>query len=75
MPTTHASPTAVRLEQVAKTYVVRTRAGRLRRRRTEVHAVDGISFEVGGGEMVGLLPQGTIPPKWERSGSTFRLMP
>ncbi len=55
MPTAHASPTAVRLEQVAKTYVVRTRAGRLRRHRTEVHAVDGISFEVGSGEMVGYL--------------------
>jgi ABC-2 type transport system ATP-binding protein len=38
-----------------KTFVVRQRAGRVRRRRIEVRAVDGVSFDVSAGEMVGYL--------------------
>ncbi len=38
-----------------KTFTVRHRAGRLRRRRVEVAAVDHVSFTVGAGEMVGYL--------------------
>ncbi|MGI9595227.1 MAG: ABC transporter ATP-binding protein [Acidimicrobiales bacterium] len=45
----------IRLESVDKTYVVRTRAGRLRRHRREVRAVDHVSFTVEPGEMVGYL--------------------
>ncbi len=46
---------AVRLDGVHKTYVVRTKAGRVRRRRADVHAVDDVSFEIRAGEMVGYL--------------------
>ncbi|MEZ5378898.1 MAG: ATP-binding cassette domain-containing protein [Acidimicrobiales bacterium] len=46
---------AVRLRHVHKRYVVRTKGGRLRRRRIEVHAVDDVSFDIGRGEMVGYL--------------------
>lgn len=53
------TPTAgtpvIRLEGVDKTYVVRTRAGVLRRNRRDVKAVDDVSFTVGAGEMVGYL--------------------
>ena len=45
----------IRLESVGKTYVVRARAGRLRRIRREVRAVEGVSFTVQPGEMVGYL--------------------
>ena len=38
-----------------KSFVVRRRAGIVRRERVDVHAVDGISFEVRAGEMVGYL--------------------
>jgi ABC-2 type transport system ATP-binding protein len=46
---------AIEVTDVHRTFVVRRRAGRLRRRRHEVRAVDGLSFTVGRGEMVGLL--------------------
>ena len=46
---------AIRLEQIDKTYVIRTRAGRVRRARREVPAVADVSFSVGWGEMVGYL--------------------
>lgn len=45
----------IRLDGIDKTYVVRTRAGRLRRNKREVRAVEGVSFTVGAGEMVGYL--------------------
>ncbi|MEM9563765.1 MAG: ATP-binding cassette domain-containing protein [Actinomycetota bacterium] len=46
---------AIRLDRIDKTYVVRTRAGRLRRHRREVRAVEDVTFEVSPGEMVGYL--------------------
>lgn len=45
----------INLTSVSKTYVVRTRAGRVRRERRDVRAVDAISFAVEPGEMVGYL--------------------
>lgn len=45
----------IRLSEVDKTYVVRTRAGLIRRNRREVAAVNGVSFSVESGEMVGYL--------------------
>ena len=43
----------IEVEDLRRTFVVRRRTGRVRRVATEVHAVDGISFEVERGEMVG----------------------
>ena len=43
----------VELENVSKDFVVYRRAGRVRRHRTVVRAVDAISFSVEAGEMVG----------------------
>jgi ABC-2 type transport system ATP-binding protein len=43
----------IELEDVEKTFTQRVRRGRMRRERREVRAVDGISFEVGPGELVG----------------------
>ena len=43
----------VEVQDVAKRFVVRAKAGRLRRERREVMAVDGISFSVERGAMVG----------------------
>ncbi|RAJ69729.1 ABC-2 type transport system ATP-binding protein [Streptomyces sp. Amel2xB2] len=43
------------LEGLEKVFQVRRRAGRLRRERREVRAVDGISFTVRRGEMVGYI--------------------
>ncbi|MBY8887950.1 ATP-binding cassette domain-containing protein [Streptomyces sp. PTM05] len=45
----------IRFEDVEKVFQVRRKAGRLRRERHEVRAVDGISFEVPRGEMVGYI--------------------
>jgi ABC-type microcin C transport system duplicated ATPase subunit YejF len=45
----------IELEHVEKTFVVRRKAGRLRRTRTEVRAVDDVSFEVPAGSMVGYI--------------------
>jgi len=45
----------ISVDGVDKTYVVRTRAGRLRRTKREVEAVAGVSFTVRAGEMVGYL--------------------
>jgi ABC-2 type transport system ATP-binding protein len=43
----------IELENVEKTFVLRVKRGRLRRERREVRAVDGISFRVARGELVG----------------------
>jgi ABC-2 type transport system ATP-binding protein len=43
----------IEVERLQKTFVVRRRAGRLRRVRSEVRAVDGITFAVEAGESVG----------------------
>jgi ABC-2 type transport system ATP-binding protein len=43
------------LEEVEKVFRVRRKVGRLRRERQEVRAVDGISFTVPRGEMVGYI--------------------
>jgi ABC-2 type transport system ATP-binding protein len=45
----------IELDAVDKTYVVRTRAGRVRRRRRDVEAVANVSFTVSAGETVGYL--------------------
>jgi ABC-2 type transport system ATP-binding protein len=45
----------IELESVEKTFVVMRRSGWLRRQRTEVHAVAGISFEVPEGAIVGYI--------------------
>ncbi len=45
----------IELTDVEKTFVVRRRAGLLRRTRAEVRAVDGLSFTVERGEMVGYI--------------------
>lgn len=49
------SAPAITCTDLRKTFVVRQRVGRLRRQRVEVHAVDGVSFDVMPGEMVGYL--------------------
>jgi ABC-2 type transport system ATP-binding protein len=45
----------IEVEEVAKSFTVRRRSGRLRRSRTRVAAVDRISFTVATGEFVGYL--------------------
>ena len=45
----------IQVEDLTRTFVVRRRAGRFRRTATEVRAVDGISFDVARGEMVGYI--------------------
>ena len=45
----------IELDHVEKTFVVRRRAGRLRRTRTEVRAVDDVSFEIPAGSMCGYI--------------------
>jgi ABC-2 type transport system ATP-binding protein len=45
----------VEVEDLEKTFVVRRRAGRLRRRRAEVRAVAGVSFALEAGAMVGYI--------------------
>jgi len=45
----------VDVQDVSRTFVVRRRSGVLRRRRTEVKAVSGISFQIEPGEMVGYI--------------------
>jgi ABC-2 type transport system ATP-binding protein len=45
----------IRLDDVEREFVVRRRDGRVRRRRQVVRAVDGISFDVTAGEIVGYI--------------------
>jgi ABC-2 type transport system ATP-binding protein len=45
----------IEVDEVAKSFTVRRRSGRLRRSRVQVAAVDGISFTVAAGEFVGYL--------------------
>ena len=45
----------IELEDVEKTFVVRRKRGRVRRERTVVRAVDGISFEIEAGSLVGYI--------------------
>jgi ABC-2 type transport system ATP-binding protein len=45
----------IELDQVHKTFMVWRKAGRLRRERTAVRAVSGVSFAIGRGEMVGYI--------------------
>jgi ABC-2 type transport system ATP-binding protein len=45
----------IRVADLEKTFEVRRRAGRLRRERVTVRAVDGVSFEVQPGEMIGYI--------------------
>jgi ABC-2 type transport system ATP-binding protein len=45
----------IELEDLEKTFTVRTRAGRVRRSRHEVRAVDGVSFAIEAGSMVGYI--------------------
>jgi ABC-2 type transport system ATP-binding protein len=46
---------AVTARGLTKTFVVRTKAGRVRRERREVRAVDDVSFTIDPGEMVGYI--------------------
>jgi ABC-type uncharacterized transport system ATPase subunit len=53
----------IELDDVSKSFVVRTAAGRLRRRRELVTAVDHVSFTVDAGAMVGYIgPNGAHLP-------------
>jgi ABC-2 type transport system ATP-binding protein len=45
----------IEVDEVAKSFTVRRRSGRLRRGRVHVPAVDGISFTIAAGEFVGYL--------------------
>ena len=45
----------IQLDDVAKTFVIRRRVGRIRRTKAEVHAVARLSFSVDRGEMVGYI--------------------
>jgi ABC-2 type transport system ATP-binding protein len=44
---------AIDLDGVSKTFTVRVRRGRLRRERRDVHAVEGVTFSIERGEIVG----------------------
>ncbi|MEU6487981.1 ATP-binding cassette domain-containing protein [Streptomyces sp. NPDC046887] len=50
-----ASDDVIVLDEVSKVFDVRRKTGLLRRERRQVRAVDGISFRVGRGEMVGYI--------------------
>jgi ABC-2 type transport system ATP-binding protein len=53
----HGAPIVelIELENVEKTFVVRAKAGRVRRTRTEVKAVDDVSFSITAGSTVGYI--------------------
>ncbi len=52
---THRDGSLIQVEDLSRTFTVRRRAGRLRRTAEEVRAVDGLSFEIARGEMVGYI--------------------
>lgn len=54
-PATSSKGPALLCEELGKTFKVRHRAGWIRRQRVDVAAVDGVSFTVQPGEMVGYL--------------------
>ncbi len=45
----------IELDDVRRSFTIRTKAGRLRREKREVRAVDGLTFEIGAGECVGYI--------------------
>jgi ABC-2 type transport system ATP-binding protein len=45
----------IEVDDLRRTFVVRRRRSRMRRERHEVHAVDGVSFDIGAGEAVGYI--------------------
>ncbi len=53
--TTDMTGPIISLRSIGKTYVVRTKAGWIRRVRHDVRAVDDVSFDIEAGEMVGYL--------------------
>ncbi len=54
-PTSPGSDAVIRTDGLSKTFVIRRKAGRLRRKRVEVAAVSDVSVEVRRGEMVGYI--------------------
>ena len=46
---------AIVVDRLSKTFVVRAKAGRVRREAREIRAVDDISFEVAAGEVLGAM--------------------
>ncbi|KJK58993.1 ABC transporter ATP-binding protein [Saccharothrix sp. ST-888] len=47
--------TLIELQDVRRSFTIRTKAGRLRREKREVHAVDGLTFGIDAGECVGYI--------------------
>ncbi|GAA2241378.1 MULTISPECIES: ABC transporter ATP-binding protein [Kitasatospora] len=45
----------IELRDVRRSFTIRAKAGRLRREKREVHAVDGLTFGIGAGECVGYI--------------------
>ena len=50
-----SGPALIQVEDLTRTFTVRRRIGRVRRTSEEVRAVDGISFDIDRGEMVGYI--------------------
>ncbi|MFD7889001.1 ATP-binding cassette domain-containing protein, partial [Streptomyces albidoflavus] len=55
LPAQRDGQEVIHLDRVEKVFEVRRRAGLLRREKREVRAVDGLSFSVGRGEVVGFV--------------------
>jgi ABC-2 type transport system ATP-binding protein len=55
LPDQAATGAMIHAERLEKSFVLRRRAGALRRTRTVVHAVAGVSFQVAAGQMVGYI--------------------
>jgi len=54
-PSGPTSGPLIQVEDLTRTFTVRRRIGRVRRTSEEVRAVDGISFDIDRGEMVGYI--------------------